>query len=258
MKRVYDFNDRYFFDSKGNIWKIDTANKPITKEEGRGADLYLQVDQKAIFKKYNELANKCIDYHLFEALKQIENPHFVKLVERYYSIFNNPENIVENPSAYKIAGYEKEYIREKKINVLKKEKNYLLQNIFELQELFDIFSQKGIHVLFKYPGDIKINSNGIMINNPDNFSLVNEKKSKYSLEQLSQHNKYELIRLLHIVFSDGYSQLSSKLDFTLYKNTVEELFSDDLVNAQDIASEVNKRLSNSKRPLDYMKRRINK
>ncbi len=273
MERIYDFNDRYFFDSRGNFWEIDLTKKIIKPEEGRGADLYLQdnpqTNETIIFKKYNELANDCMNYYSFETFKQIENPHFVKLKERYYSIFSNPkykyivENpsaskiVVENPSAPKIDGYTKEFIQEQKINILKKKKDYLIQNIFELQKLFNIFSQNGIHVLFRYPGDIKINSNGIVINNPDNFSLVNEKPN-YSLEQLSQHNQYELIELLRMAFSDGYSQLSSKLDFTVYRNTVEYLFSYDLANSQDIASEVNKKLKLSKRPLDYMKKKINK
>lgn len=258
MERIYDFNDRYFFDSSGNIWKIDIRNELIEQEEGRGANLYLQDNKKTIFKKYNELANKWMNYQLFETLKQIENPHFVELIERYYSVYTNPENIVDFPSDSKIAGYTKKYIREKKINILKEKKNYLIQNIFELQELFNIFSQDGIRVSFKYPGDIKINSNGIVLNNPDNFSLVDVEKSNYPLEELSLHNQFQLIELLRIAFSDGFSQLFLKLDFTLYKNTVEDLFSYDLVRSQDIASEVNKKLRFSKRPLDYMRKKINK
>lgn len=229
-------------------------------------ELYLQDDKRTLFKRYstNMSANgallgfygQTISYQIFEGLKEIDNPHLVKLKERYYSIFKDVDQIRENPETCDIFGYTREYVRKEKIRLLREKKDFLLSNISGLQGLADHLTQQGIIMEFDSGSDAKMGPNGVIITNPDHFTFNEDRDFPYKPEELKVLNRWEVLYLIGELAKTEYSDLLFNYDEEQASFAINHLLDQRLATDKDMASEVKKTLCFYKKPLEFVRHNI--
>lgn len=81
----------------------------------------------------------------FDILKNIDNPHFIKLFDIYTNL--SLLKLLKNKrkkSPFKIDAYTAKYYPDDSVDALYEQKDYILDNFKELEILFDIFTNNAI------------------------------------------------------------------------------------------------------------------
>lgn len=204
-------------------------------------------DHNIIFKHY--FSHTLQDYRLkacvFDILKDINNPHFIELIDIYreetllksiiYTI------IKEN---FTVDAYSAKYYENDNINVLKQPIDYFLDNIRELEILFGIFSDNSILTDDLHSKNIIYNSQKMIIVDPDCFRLYQDK-------DIIIRNKQEILRLCESI-CDTMLRLESKYTGKEIDNMVNKLTGFEVNEKTEVAYELSKKLVGVKRPIDYL------
>lgn len=232
-----------YYNKNGEELKLDSM---IFLNNGCCADVFY--DKSIIFKRYyaqTEAVNR-IDEGVFELLKDIHNSHLIKLIDMY-SDFDLDEfhQYSRGKIDFRIDGYTARYYKENNINILMENKDYLLDNINELELLFQLLSENYI-----YTDDLKrentiLGKNEIVIIDPDYFSI----NMDFSKSFISLWNKIKLLELLRNIMK-GFIDNKSKDHVRL----INDLFDIPLNYNTSLASDVSKKLSYVKRPVELFKK----
>lgn len=250
MKTIETLTGEYYCEEKGEVWvpNLSKYTKWEDDFETPYSELYLAPTGTSILKRFGPLAEP-IPYIIFEILKEIENPHLVKLQRRFYCRFKEADikRLQTNPATVPIDAYTRMPVREGKIEILKRQKEYLLENISSLQELFDCLSQKRVCVNFRRREDVRADSNGLIITNPDAFTMSDD-------ENLTFYNRLTLLNSISALAMQEYSEQLFRQNTEEANKAISDLFDSQLARETDIAIAVEKKLSNVRKPMNYVKK----
>lgn len=221
-------------------------------DSGGCANIYC--NSKIIFKKYfNNIDDRDkINTDLFYLLKEINNPHLIKLFD-IYSNMNLLKLILYkmDVTPFKVDGYTAKYYEDDSVKFLYADIDYILDNFKELESLFKTFTDNGI-----VTSDIKRNNtilspDSIIIIDPDRFSFSNESQSSIAI-----HNKKKLLQLFRSLCY--YSSKDLEYEYGEYyhiRKKIESQFNSDdaiiITDKTNITDEISKKLKYTKTPIDY-------
>lgn len=234
LKGEVDYYNRHF--DRFNLEKMEYINK------GLCAEIYS--DEEQIFKMYFPLTPRScrLKENVFDILKDINNTHFIELyeiynrsnqIDLYKSLCDNHEFIV--------SAYTAKYYNDNSVNALLEDKNYLLENFYELEKLFEELTKNNICT-----DDIKrdnsiLGKNGIIIIDPDLFYIVDSSDAF-----LRQMNKKNLLQLYNSILVNSLED-----DIYYYKNgnIIRTLLDDiEITGKTDVTHEISKTLKYVNKP----------
>lgn len=242
-----------YYDSKGNLVEL-TKNESFSTK-GTTANIYKSEDGIA-YKKYFEDSEINISQPMFEILKAIDNPHFIKLIERYYSELQviDYNHFIESISdtkpnydftfsyPYRISLYTYYWIQKESIDLLEEDKEYLLDNLNELFKLSNILSRNHVRLSDMKVENCICNKSGIVLIDPDLYFFVSGRLP-------FDKNRFKILYLV----SKLCQTLTRHNDFeTTVK--IKELFSDCYDDTNKAVKTLSKKLRGYRRPIDYLNR----
>lgn len=207
-------------------------------------------DKEKIFKEYSSKTtlNWRLSEEMFDVLKDIDNPNFIKLFD-IYTDCNRIElfkNRIKNRPFIVDAYTAKYYSGNNLVNVMFEQKDYLLENIENLENLFETFSDYRICAEDIKKRNTVINRNGIVIIDPDLFYMFNKDASKNFMSLVNKRRLLELLRSIMINSEPG------EVDYTTFSNGIDMGILDFKVNEEtNITNEVAKKLKYVKKPIDF-------
>lgn len=238
-----------YYDSEGNLRTFNTDGNHFktgsTSYVFKIGDLALKEYRKSIGDYY------CLDASVFNVLKKIDHPNFLKLQEYFFdtSIVDDTlmkEEIIEELKGMPISAYSYDFILEEEIDILNMSKDYFLTNLEGLEGLFDLFDDERLVLADIKPANTIVNSEGIVLIDPDYFMFFNENDKNFAWEDIKRHNRLLLLRLMRRL-------LRGKRVFA--GQSVKKFLSDDLLDKPKMVDEVSKRLAYVKTPADIVIRK---
>ena len=192
----------------------------------------------------------------FDILKDIDSPNFIKLYEIYQKLTIRELEIYNDTKlGFSVDAYTSRYYKGDNTNTLTKPVEYLLQNIRELDKLFDTFSDNSIIVADMKYGNVIINENHIILVDPDTFNYVGD---TYNIDTLKELNKEQLINLIKSILTCQVTSVEEISDWKKVRgiedNIEKEISNISIEDDPDIAYKFSKKLRNVKRPIDYFYR----
>lgn len=194
-------------------------------------------DKNIIFKDYYDFIppEDRIQKDVFDILKDINNPHFMKLLKMY----------ITKKRLTPIKGYTAKYYKDESVSLLYKSTDYLLDNLKELEVLFKIFTDNGILTHDVHGENTILTKNEIVLIDPDSFIIYDDLddylKSEKSLDTL---NKMNLVFML-------MDKMVTNIDDLYLLSKISYLFGFEVNEKTDITHEISKKIGSYKRPIDY-------
>jgi len=222
--------------------RLDLSDmKYMTK--GGCANIYRNDD--IVFKQYysNTSYSMRLNSDMFDLLKQIDEPHFIKLFDIYsklnYLVMLKNKIVLSN---FKVDGYTAKYYVDNTIDVLYENKDYMLENFYELEKLFNIFSDNRIITTDVRRENVVIGKNNIVVIDPDLFYFTNIINSKIELK-----NKEKLLKLFRSILVDAVSNFPL---YNKYIKCIDELCNIEINENTEVIHEMSKRLNYIKKPIE--------
>jgi hypothetical protein len=246
-----------FYNRSGKKLDLDVDNmeKIIT-----GYCSIVYHDDESIFKKYYHNISKDLrlSVEAFDFFKNINNPHFIELYDVYCSHeFYETLNYIFRKELFKVDGYTAKYYSDDSVNVLLEHKDYLLDNLREIEDLINYFTDNKVLVEDLKRDNTILGKDGIVLIDPDMFRM-NAKLSEimdidlYSLmgrrTNISLLNKNKLLGLVNDLFNIGLLEIAKRNSDLC----TEKYIDFDIDETTDITSEVSKKLQLVKKPIDYI------
>ncbi len=207
-------------------------------------------NKEMILKKYyysTEL-NYRLSEKMFDLLKNINNPHFIELID-IYSDFNFIELLKNKMGilSFFVDAYTAKYYPDNSINVLLEHKDFILDNIKELEVLFRTFSENMICTDDIKRDNTVIGKDGIVIIDPDLFYTIESSK-----EFISILNKKNLLKLFRDIFINSVENKSNYVNIINFIDN--ELVNFEVTYNTDVAYEISKKLKYIKKPIELFRR----
>lgn len=207
-------------------------------------------NKEMILKKYyysTEL-NYRLSEKMFDLLKNINNPHFIELIN-IYSDFNFIELLKNKMGilSFFVDAYTAKYYPDNSINVLLEHKDFILDNIKELEVLFRTFSENMICTDDIKRDNIVIGKDGIVIIDPDLFYTIESSK-----EFISILNKKNLLKLFGDIFINSVENKSNYVNIINFIDN--ELVNFEVTYNTDVVYEISKKLKYIKKPIELFRR----
>ena len=198
---------------------------------------FIVTGSAVIYKKNNVLYKKYTDNFyasffgvnedVFYALKSIDNKHLMKL----YKLHKKDGEIL---------GYTCKYIKPDKINILKENISYTLDNLRELEKLNEILTKLNIEINDAHEGNIILQKNNVIIIDIDLYCIKSRSHDYFII-----HNKEEILNYIRRLY------LERIYDNEVIKK-IKELFNFKISKDTELSYELSKRLT-CKRPIDLIR-----
>lgn len=207
-------------------------------------------NKEMVFKEYysETILNCRLSEKMFDILKNINNPHFIKLFD-IYSDFDFIE-LLKNKIGilpFIVDAYTAKYYPDNSVNVLLEHKDYILDNFKELEVLFRIFSENMICTDDVKRDNTVIGKDGIVIIDPDLFYTMQSSK-----EFISTSNKKKLLNLYRSIFINS---LKNELNYGKFIPFIDsELVNFEIKDNTDVTYEISKKLKYIKKPIELFRR----
>ena len=248
-----------YYDRKNR--KLDKRNMKYLAN-GSFGNVYF--DEEKILKVYHL---ECIDpfegkitLEVFDILKEIHHPNFIELLDIYsnldlLTLFCRKFNLIYS---FQIDAYTAKYYQKEDINPLLESKDYLLDNLREIDQLCTLLTKLRIRLDDLRAGNTIFTKEKMIIIDPDYFRLT-----ALSMKQLTIHNKKSLFHLMKDIFSNYLEEFIAQEDPTL---TTRQLIitADSIVNNRlndihiteqtDIPAVLSKRFNSVKKPVELFSR----
>lgn len=248
-----------YYDRKNR--KLDKRDMKYLANGGFG-NVYF--DEETILKVYYP---KCIDpfegkitLEVFDILKEIHHPNFIELLDIYsnldfLTLFCRKFNLIYS---FQIDAYTAKYYQKEDINPLLESKDYLLDNLREIDQLCTLLTKLRIRLDDLRAGNTIFTKEKMIIIDPDYFRLT-----ALSMKQLTIHNKKSLFLLMKDIFSNYLEEFITKEDPT---STTRQLIitADSIVNKRlndiyiteqtDIPAVLSKRLKSAKKTVELFRK----
>lgn len=255
-----------YYDKEGNLVEF---NGTRTNLLGANGEIY-KIDDKIAYKRYFSYAENRIKQAIFDFIRDLKNPHMVRLLDRYY-LAEDIENFdifsfyVNNPAIYdspynkdlqKVDLYTYEWVKKEYLDILEESVDYLLDNTNELLKLVDILSANGIKLADMRTDNLVCNKQGITLIDPDmysfipsliapdNFSFVPD---DYDLNTLRIYNRKLVLMTLRILCASQTEYKGQALE-----QSISELFQDSIRNPKDGMVTLSKKLKGYQMPIEYL------
>ena len=233
----------YYYDMAGNLLDVDKENMSFLNNGECARVLH---DGNIIFKEYYSATEP--DYRLntkmYKTLKDINNPHFIKLLNVYSQM--NMFDLIKYKtgiSKFHIDAYTALLYQDENVDIFEKDKAYLLDNLYELENLIDEFTNNSIIVDDLKRDNVTMDSNSIIIIDPDLFYF-----SDYAGEFISKENKIKLLFLVEHILRRTAINHPNRREII---GKINELIKMDVDSQTDITYEFSKKLSYTRKPIDY-------
>lgn len=224
-KTVVNTRKFSFFDSGSNAMALKNGDKVLK--------LY----------NWNTLPDKRINPLVFEYLKTVNSPSFIKFIDAY--LFDLPSEGSKKEDLV-IDFYLAKYYQTRDFNVLNVDKDYLLDSFREFDRLgTDEFALHRLAFNDLLVNNTVCTSDGIVIIDPDDYCFLN-----VDIDIIKHHNKRALW-LLFIYFC--IAGLSRAFELTEVSHTPFELMSFSVTSKTDIAFEMSNLLNRCRKPIDYFR-----
>lgn len=225
-----------------NFQKLELENMKYLSQGDCGE---VSHNDEIILKEYFGFTNNSyrIKENIFDILKSIDDKHLIELYDIYTA--KNKIKIFFGKllqSQFKVDSYTAKYYSDNSVNALNEPKEYLLENLFELQKLFNILTENNICTKDVKRANTIIGKEGIVIIDPDLFYIPNEKENVALINQLNLLNLFKSICLASI---DTKRDLDSIL-----KYLEKEVLDFNLTEKTDISYEISKKLKYRRCPKD--------
>lgn len=202
-------------------------------------------NDEIILKEYFEFINNNyrIKEKVFDILKSIDDKHLIELYDIYTA--KNKIKIFFGKllqCQFKVDCYTAKYYSDNSVNALNEPKEYLLENLFELQKLFNILTENNICTKDVKRANTIIGKEGIVIIDPDLFYIPKEKENVALINQLN---------LLSLFKSICLASIDTKRDLdSILKYLEKEVLDFNLTEKTDISYEISKKLKYRRCPKD--------
>ncbi len=193
-----------------NFQKMDIDLKKLERLNSVVTNAIIYRYEDMILKKYWVCTQFAIEEKMFDVLSNIRNKHLMELYEIFRIIKDGEcehyKELEKKKGHLVIDGYTAKYYQAEKINPMTMDVNYLLHNIEGLKELIDIISENSIMMCDTKPDNTIINSEGIVLIDPDYYYFTDE-----IVFYIKRHNYRELLLLLRMLFIDHAEEYTSKI-----------------------------------------------
>lgn len=202
-------------------------------------------NDEIILKEYFGFINNNyrIKEKVFYILKSIDDKHLIELYDIYTA--KNKIKIFFGKllqCQFKVDCYTAKYYSDNSVNALNEPKEYLLENLFELQKLFNILTENNICTKDVKRANTIIGKEGIVIIDPDLFYIPKEKENVALINQLN---------LLSLFKSICLASIDTKRDLdSILKYLEKEVLDFNLTEKTDISYEISKKLKYRRCPKD--------
>ncbi len=202
-------------------------------------------NDEIILKEYFGFINNSyrIKEKVFDILKSIDDKHLIELYDIYTA--KNKIKIFFGKllqCQFKVDCYTAKYYSDNSVNALNEPKEYLLENLFELQKLFNILTENNICTKDVKRSNTIIGKEEIVIIDPDLFYIPNEKENVALINQLN---------LLSLFKSICLASIDTKRDLdSILKYLEKEVLDFNLTEKTDISYEISKKLKYRRCPKD--------
>ena len=146
-----------------------------------------------------------------------------------------------------VDAYTAKYYPDNSINVLLEHKDFILDNIKELEVLFRTFSENMICTDDIKRDNIVIGKDGIVIIDPDLFYTIESSK-----EFISILNKKNLLKLFGDIFINSVENKSNYVNIINFIDN--ELVNFEVTYNTDVVYEISKKLKYIKKPIELFRR----
>ncbi len=234
-----------YYDRKGKVL-IGQNNNMEYLSAGECATV--SYNYEMIFKEYfsDTFFNCRLNPTLFDIFKDIHNDHFIKLFEIYCDM-----DLLEfirfkiGVRKFVVDAYTAAYYSDDSVNVLYESIDYILDNSYESDKLFDIFTDNMIVTEDVKRKNAILGHSGIIIIDPDLFYI-----SSLPKQDIAVANKRELLTLIRSICISGMANIENHDD--IFRKIVLDLVDIDIDYKTDIAYALSKKLKSVKRPIDYL------
>ncbi len=216
--------------------------KRINEEMVTNALIYRYRD--LIINKYWFCTEFAINDDVFDKLAMIDNKNLIKLYELFTIISDGEyeERLAKYQQGKRFFykdGYTAKYYQPDSINPVLEQSNYLIKSIEGLKELTEILSNSKVMMNDTKVENTIIQNNGIVIIDPDYYSLSNQ-----NIDSIKNYNYKELLKLLRSIFMH-YAKLKQR-DILKFFDELEK--NDSL----DAICHIEKGLKKVNKPLDLL------
>lgn len=241
---LFDKNENQL--NENNFHESSVAgNRKQEIEEGKNniKSLFYEDNNDTLLKvfTYNNLGNKIIGEHYitkkeFDALKNIDNPNIVKLLDYYSYNFNKKEKRMD--------AYTMKKVHSKKLDLLSEEKTILLYYLSDLQKLAKDLTNAGFRMEdYQNGANLLFNNSGPVVIDIDYYSTRNNPFSKAALEV---HNKGAALMYLKSYAQNNFNFLYDHKDQDEYirnTNDFNGIFAMRINKNTDIVKELDNNIS---------------
>ena len=223
--RIFTDTEIAFFDETGDKMgyynregkKLDTRNMRYLDSGSFGA-VYLSEDK--IVKIYHP---ECIDpfegkitLEVFDILKEIHHPNFIELLDVYsnldlLTLFCRKFNLIYH---FQIDAYTAKYYLNSVVNPLLENKDYLLDNLRDIMDLMDIFTQEKIRADDLRSGNMILTKENMIIIVITDKGHVEHKA--VTIKDVSLEEVKKTVSLINdLIVGTPIDEVSSKLEFEI-------------------------------------------
>ena len=225
-----------------NFQKLELQNMEYLNQGDCGK---VSHNDEIILKEYFDFTHNSyrIKTNVFDTLKSIDDKHLIELYD-IYTAKTKIKIFFEKLLRYQfeIDCYTAKYYSDNSVNALNEPKEYLLENLFELQKLFNILTENNICTMDVKRANTIIGKEGIVIIDPDLFYIPKKKENVALINQLNLLNLFKSICL---------TSIDTKRDLDdILKYLEKEVLDFDLTEKTDISYEISKKLKYRRCPKD--------
>lgn len=230
-----------YYNTKGEPVSIEVET---LKNHGTCGNIY-QIKRDIYLKEYKESTSLKgrLDYQMFQFLKEINSPFTNTVFDLYYEKrkFGDANQIIAKPVCFQTDAYLFQFLKERKIDILKMPIDYLIYNVEELEKLMILFAENKVKANDLKRDNTVFSGSKIVLIDLDNCKI----KEKEDPELLLEWNKRKLSCLLLNLFIR-----SKSFSYKTYAK-VPPLF--EVEDGECLTEKLARRLKKYKRPIDYLK-----
>lgn len=242
-----------YYNSKGEIVELSGIR---SGKFGHNSEI-IHMNNGGFYKKYfsqTEKENR-IPLEVFEFIKQVTNKHLIKLIERFYEVRRDlmADDVINHPECYLISAYTYKWIKQDNIDIFLMPVDYLTDNLKELLDLADYFSEYGLYLVDTKEENAVLNNSGIVLIDPDiyTFSYKASYKEFPKLPYTDEVKRWNR-RMIIDLFKD-ICRKALQIRDDAPEVTVHSLFEDTEWDGSYDVDIVAKKLKGFKTPLEYVK-----
>lgn len=227
-----------FYDTNGKMREYEGIR---TGKRGKCSEIYH--DGSLYYKKYFYTTSHYdrITYDIWECIQAIGNSHLMRIGELLYSRNNvyNLSFLRDNIRDYEVDAYQMGWIREDDTNILEIAKEYILENLYEIFRLGEIFASYGVYMNDVKRENIVINRKGIVLIDPDIYSY----KAREDLGlKVKEYNDFVIKRMfIEMVLKENKINITTDQAIDLFEG----------VNNKDEMTDISKKLRGYKSLNEY-------